>query len=96
MERIRVEQLTDAQKKERDIPDALQEHGPWSVWECAPSTFDWQYDRTEQAYVFEGRVTVKTADEEVEIKAGDFVTFPEGMVCTWTISDKIRKVYNFV
>ena len=30
----------------------------WSPWECEPSSFPWEYDDRETAYVFEGRVTV--------------------------------------
>lgn len=67
----------------------------WSPWECEPSTFDWEYDSDETAYVFEGKVKVKTPEEEVEINAGDLVTFPEGLKCTWNVIEKIRKVYTF-
>ena len=95
MRQIKVEQLTDAKKKELGIPQTCQAQGSWSVWECAPSTFDWHYDELEQAYLYEGEVTVKTSDGETKIKAGDFVTFPAGLSCTWTIIQKIRKVYRF-
>lgn len=68
----------------------------WSLWECEPSTFPWQYDETETAYVFEGDVIVETDDgEKVSIGPGDLVTFPSGLKCTWTINKKIRKVYRF-
>ena len=68
----------------------------WSPWECEPSQFPWQYEDQETAYVFEGKVTVETEEgDTVEIEAGDLVTFPKGMKCTWTIHDKIRKVYKF-
>jgi uncharacterized protein len=46
--------------------------------------------------VFEGRVTVETAQgEKVEIEPGDLVTFPRGLQCIWTVHEKIRKVYRF-
>jgi len=67
----------------------------WGSWECEPSTFDWQYDSDETAYVFEGKVKVKTAEEEVEINAGDLVTFPKGLKCTWNVIETIRKKYTF-
>lgn len=68
----------------------------WSPWECEPSSFPWEYGDRETAYVFEGRVTVETADgESVEIGPGDLVTFPQGLKCTWTVHEKIRKVYRF-
>lgn len=95
MEKITVCQLTEDQKKELQIPDRPCGAGPWGVWECEPSTFDWHYDTVEKAYVYEGKVKVKTADQEVEIKAGDFVTFPRHLDCTWTVQEKIKKVYMF-
>ncbi|HMK33883.1 MAG TPA: cupin domain-containing protein [Desulfomonilaceae bacterium] len=68
----------------------------WDTWQCDPSTFPWEYDDRETCYVFEGRVTVQTSDgETVEIGPGDLVTFPKGLKCTWTVHEKIRKVYKF-
>jgi uncharacterized cupin superfamily protein len=68
----------------------------WGRWECEPSTFPWEYDDKETAYVFEGNVTVKTEDgEEVSFGPGDLVTFPKGLKCTWTVHETIRKVYRF-
>jgi uncharacterized cupin superfamily protein len=68
----------------------------WTPWECEPSRFPWEYDDKETAYVFEGKVTVDTEDgDTVEFGAGDLVTFPKGLKCTWTVHEKIRKVYRF-
>ena len=67
----------------------------WSEWTSPVTKFDWEYSGTEMAYVYEGRVKVKTDIEEVEIKAGDLVTFPDGLKCTWTVLEPIRKVYHF-
>jgi len=67
----------------------------WSPWECEPSTFDWEYDMDERAYVLEGKVKVKTSTGEVEINKGDLVLFPKGLKCTWNVIEKIRKVYIF-
>jgi uncharacterized cupin superfamily protein len=68
----------------------------WGTWECDPSTFPWEYDDRETCYVFEGKVTVETSDgEKVEIEPGDLVVFPKGLSCTWTVHEKIRKVYRF-
>ena len=95
MAKIEIKQLNDQQKKALQIPETPKRQGPWSVWECEPSTFDWHYDTVEQAYVYQGRVKVKTAHQEVEIKAGDFVTFPKNLDCTWEVKERIRKVYKF-
>lgn len=87
-------------KIEKEKPDKkrLDELGTenWGRWECDPSTFPWEYDEKETCYVFEGRVTVETPDgQKVEIEPGDLVTFPKGLKCTWTVHEKIRKVYRF-
>jgi uncharacterized cupin superfamily protein len=68
----------------------------WPIWSADVSEFPWSYDATETCYVLEGRVTV-TPDggEPVEIEAGDLVTFPKGMSCTWKITEGIRKHYDF-
>ena len=95
MNKIKVEKISTQKKKELNIPDAPQFQNGWSVWECAPSSFDWHYSTTEKAYVYEGKVKVKTNTEEVEINAGDFVTFPKDLDCTWEVQKKIRKVYRF-
>jgi hypothetical protein len=67
----------------------------WSPWECGVSEFDWEYTCDETAYILEGKVKVKTKDEEVEIKKGDLVRFPKGLKCTWNVIEPIRKVYRF-
>ena len=67
----------------------------WSPWGCDVSTFDWEYDSDEVCYILEGKVKVKTPEEEVEINKGDLVTFPKGLKCTWNVLQKIRKVYTF-
>ena len=68
----------------------------WPVWSKEVSNFPWTYDRQETCYILDGEVTV-TPDggEPVEIVAGDLVTFPKGMSCTWDISEDIKKHYNF-
>jgi hypothetical protein len=84
--------------KEKPDNTALDELGidKWSPWDCAPSQFPWEYDERETAYVFEGRVTVESeSGEKVEIGPGDLVTFPRGLKCTWTVHERIRKVYKF-
>ena len=83
---------------EKPSPEKLKSLGveSWSSWECEPSTFDWSYDTDETAYVLEGQVTVRCPDgEKVEIQAGDLVSFPQGLSCTWEVKQKIRKVYTF-
>jgi len=95
MSQIKVEKVSDDKKKQLNIPDLPENTSEWSVWECDPSTFDWSYSQQELAYVYEGKVKVKTSGGETEINKGDFVTFPQGLDCTWEVIEKIRKVYQF-
>jgi len=68
----------------------------WPIWEKEASRFDWFYDETEECYLLEGKVVVKTKDgENVEFGKGDLVTFPRGLSCTWDIKEPVRKHYNF-
>lgn len=72
----------------------------WGTWGCEISTFPWKYDDPETCLVLEGRVRVEgrgpDADiEPVEFGPGDLVTFPEGLECTWVVSEAVRKHYRF-
>ncbi|RRQ22057.1 cupin domain-containing protein [Thiohalobacter thiocyanaticus] len=68
----------------------------WPIWEKEASTFPWHYDATETCYLLEGDVVVTPEDgEPVQIQAGDLVTFPVGMDCTWEIRAAVRKHYRF-
>ncbi|WP_178863947.1 cupin domain-containing protein [Thiomicrorhabdus cannonii] len=68
----------------------------WPFWEKEISSFPWFYDSEETCYILAGEVTVTpTNGEPVTIKAGDLVTFPEGLECRWQITQPIRKHYQF-
>jgi uncharacterized cupin superfamily protein len=67
----------------------------WPVWEKDPSRFDWEYEGTEECYILEGEVIVETDHGMFTIKAGDFVTFEDGLKCSWDIKKSVRKHYNF-
>ena len=84
-------------KIEKPSQKKLEELGiqNWSPWECEPSQFDWEYSSNETAYLYEGKVKVNTGSEEVEVNAGDLVTFPKGLKCSWHVIEKVRKVYTF-
>jgi len=76
-------------KKEKD-------YASWPVWEKEPSVFEYSYDEQEQFYVVEGSAVVTPkGGEPVSFGAGDFVTMPQGMECTWEIKEKIVKHYRF-
>lgn len=67
----------------------------WQTWNAGASTFDWKYDKCEQCYFLDGEVTIKTKDGEVSFGKGDFVTFPQGLSCTWVVEMPVKKHYRF-
>jgi hypothetical protein len=87
MKRIKIQKLSNEQFQNLNIKD-------WLSWSCEPCAFDWEYSETETAYLFEGKVRVKTETEEVTIQAGDLVEFPSGLKCTWNVIELVRKVYK--
>jgi len=92
---IKVARLTDEQKKALKIPEKPANKIPWTLWECGPSAFDWHYDQVEKCFIYEGDVKILTRHGEVNIRGGDFVTFPKGLKCRWEVHAKVRKVYKF-
>ena len=85
---IEIKPLSDIEKKAKGID-------LWPIWEKEVSRFDWYYDSTEHCQILEGRVIIETEEGSLEIKAGDFVTFPKGLKCVWDIKEDIRKHYSF-
>jgi uncharacterized cupin superfamily protein len=68
----------------------------WPIWSKDVSTFPWTYDSEETCYLLEGDVTVTPrGGEPIRLQAGDLVTFPAGMSCTWQIRQAVRKHYVF-
>ncbi|KAF5792205.1 putative rmlC-like cupin domain superfamily, rmlC-like jelly roll protein [Helianthus annuus] len=69
----------------------------WPKWGCDPSKFPWTYSAKETCYLLKGKVKVypEGSDEGVEIGAGDLVVFPNGMSCTWDVSETVDKHYKF-
>ncbi len=67
----------------------------WPIWKKGISKFGWSYDDVEICYILEGKARVMPeSGEAVEFGAGDLVTFPKGMECTWEIQKAIRKHYK--
>jgi len=81
----------------KPTPQELDQMGvrSWPIWECDPSTFDWEYDERETCYILEGDVTVKADTGNVRFGAGDLVIFPVGLKCVWSVAKKVRKHYKF-
>jgi uncharacterized cupin superfamily protein len=91
MSEIKIKKIT-----KQELKDLGLNISSWSNWDCNPSEFDWQYEGTETAYVFEGNVIVTPEDgKEVTIEGGNLVQFPNGMKCRWKVNKTIRKVYTF-
>jgi uncharacterized cupin superfamily protein len=68
----------------------------WPIWTKEVSEFPWTYDSAETCFFLEGDVLV-TPDggEPVQVGAGDLVTFPKGLSCTWRVRRPVRKHYSF-
>ena len=76
----------------------LQELGvfQWPIWTKEVSSFPWTYESEETCFFLEGDVTVTpVGGVSVRMTAGDLVTFPVGMNCTWEIHRAVRKHYRF-
>ena len=69
----------------------------WGTWGCGASTFPWTYAEAESCYLLEGDVTVTPADGRAPATfgAGDFVSFPAGMACTWDVRVAVKKHFLF-
>ncbi|MBM3350874.1 MAG: cupin domain-containing protein [Betaproteobacteria bacterium] len=67
----------------------------WPTWSKEISQFPWSFSTQEIAYVLEGEVTVTPkGGEPVSFGAGDLVTFPAGLSCTWSVKKPLRKHYQ--
>ena len=85
-------------KVEKPTEEKLENLGVknWPIWTKEASEFHWHYDDKERCLILEGQVYVTPkGGDPVEINAGDFVEFPQGMECVWKITKDIRKHYNF-
>jgi uncharacterized cupin superfamily protein len=85
---IKIKRITDFEFKKMGINN-------WPVWEKEASVFDWKYDDSEQFYLLEGKVKIKTRNKEYEVLPGDFVICPKGLRCNWEIKEYVKKHYHF-
>jgi len=78
-------------------PELLEKlnYKTWTVWDKEESEFKWTFNGKETAYVIEGAVKIIPDGQTdfVEFGAGDLITFPDGMTCTWIISKAVHKYY---
>ena len=89
MAQVIIEKLTEDEKKAKGIET-------WPIWTKEVSRFDWSYDSTEQCLILEGEIVVETSEGDYSIKAGDFVTFKQGLQCVWDIKKAVKKHYKFL
>ncbi|TQD87466.1 hypothetical protein C1H46_026978 [Malus baccata] len=70
----------------------------WPKWGCSPGKYQLKFDAEETCYLLKGRVKAyypKGSSEYVEFGAGDLVTIPKGLTCTWDVSLAVDKHYKF-
>jgi uncharacterized protein len=88
MTKVIIEKLTEAEINKKSIES-------WPIWEKEISRFNWEYDGDEECLILEGEVIIETPDGKYKVSRGDFVTFKNGLKCTWDIKVPIKKHYNF-
>ena len=88
MNKVIIQNLSRSELEKKGVFD-------WPVWEKEISRFPWSYSEDEEFLIIEGEVVIETNQEKYTLKAGDFVTLKEGLICTWDIKSAIRKYYNF-
>ncbi len=88
MNSVLIEQLTKEEIQARGIKS-------WPVWTKEISRFPWHYDAREQCLILEGEIVVHADGREYSIKAGDFVTFQQGLDCEWEVLAPVKKHYSF-
>lgn len=88
--------MNDIKVTHEPAEEELREMGVygWPIWSKEASEFPWTYDTPETCYFLEGAVIVTpNGGEPVELGKGDLVTFPQGMSCTWKVTEPVRKHY---
>ena len=82
--------------KKKPSGQEISETADWGVWEKEPSEFPWFYSEKETCYILKGKAEVTSAGgETIAFGAGDLVSFEQGLECTWKITEKIVKRYQF-
>lgn len=67
----------------------------WPTWEKEACSFPWFYDSDESCYLVSGEALLTAGgDDEVQVSAGDFITFPKGTACFWEVLKPVRKHYQ--
>ena len=65
------------------------------LWECTPGRFAWDFVWDEFVHIHAGHVLVTTQDgQRLELRAGDFATFPLGLKTEWHVIERVRKTFT--
>ena len=80
----------------KPTPEEISATDSWHTWTNEVSTFDWSYDEKETCLILKGKATVTgKKGKKISFGSGDFVIFPQGIECTWQITEPICKKYTF-
>jgi len=83
-------------KVEKPSPQTEASMKACPTWCCEAGVFDWFYDQSETCLLLAGDVCVTTEDgDTVNFAAGDLVTFPQGLRCTWDVRVPVHKHFRF-
>ncbi|XP_028216931.1 uncharacterized protein LOC114399036 [Glycine soja] len=70
----------------------------WTKWGRAPGQYESHTEAQETYFLLKGRVKFIPKDstyDPIEFGAGDLVTIPKGLTCTWDISVAVDAHYKF-
>ncbi|KAG4928964.1 hypothetical protein JHK85_055450 [Glycine max] len=71
----------------------------WTKWGRAPGQYESHTEAQETYFLLRGRVKFIPKDstyDPIEFGAGDLVTIPKGLTCTWDISVAVDAHYNLI
>ncbi|KAG6592849.1 hypothetical protein SDJN03_12325, partial [Cucurbita argyrosperma subsp. sororia] len=71
----------------------------WPKWGCSAGKYQLKFEAEETCYLVKGKVKAyakgSAETEYTEFGAGDLVTIPKGLSCTWDVSVAVDKFYKF-
>ncbi|MED6131159.1 hypothetical protein PIB30_007127 [Stylosanthes scabra] len=70
----------------------------WPKWACPPGKYKLKYNSEKTCHLVRGIVKVYSKDSSspaAEFCAGDLVTIPSGLSCTWDVTASVDMHYKF-
>ncbi|KAK7258610.1 hypothetical protein RIF29_24191 [Crotalaria pallida] len=71
----------------------------WPKWGCPPGKYMLKFNAQQTCYLLKGKVKIYPKESSsfacVEFGAGDLVTIPKGLSCTWDASVALDMHYIF-